>query len=59
MAIKTPDVLPGEPGWKKLQEKSKFWLYLLVVTIITVPLESLLLKVGIILQSIFQKNFMN
>ena len=31
---------------KKASEKIKFWLYLLVVTIITVPIESLLLKYG-------------
>ena len=31
---------------KKASEKVKFWLYLLVVTIITVPIESLLLKYG-------------
>jgi hypothetical protein len=31
---------------KKLSEKIKFWLYLLIVTIITVPLEAMLLKYG-------------
>jgi hypothetical protein len=34
-------------GFKKMPEKNKFWLYLLVATIITVPAESLILKLGI------------
>ena len=33
--------------FKKMHEKGKFWLYLLVATIITVPAESLILKLGI------------
>ena len=33
--------------FKRFDEKRKFWLYLLFVTIITVPIEALLLKVGI------------
>lgn len=33
--------------WGKLKEKAKFWMYLLVVTIITVPIESVLLKNGL------------
>ena len=33
--------------WGKFKEKAKFWLYLLVVTIITVPIESGLLKIGV------------
>ncbi len=33
--------------FKKLDEKRKFWLYLLFVTIITVPVEAILLNVGI------------
>ena len=32
---------------KKMEEKKKFWLYLLVATIITVPAESLIIKMGI------------
>ena len=31
----------------KLKEKTKFWMYLLFVTIITVPIESILLKTGL------------
>ena len=34
-------------GFKKMAEKGKFWLYLIVATIITIPAESLLLKLGI------------
>lgn len=34
-------------GFKKMAERGKFWLYLIVATIITVPAESLLLKLGI------------
>jgi len=34
-------------GFKRMPEKSKFWLYLLVATIITVPAESLIIKLGI------------
>ena len=34
-------------GFKKMLEKGKFWLYLLVATILTVPAESLILKLGI------------
>jgi len=33
--------------FKKMTEKGKFWLYLIVATIITIPAESLLLKLGI------------
>ena len=36
-----------DKGFKKMHEKNKFWLYLLVATIITVPAESLILKLGI------------
>lgn len=36
-----------DKGFKKMPEKNKFWLYLLVATIITVPAESLILKLGI------------
>jgi hypothetical protein len=33
--------------WGKYKENAKFWLYLLVVTIITVPIESILLRSGL------------
>ncbi len=33
--------------FKKYSEIKRFWLYLLAVTIITVPIEALLLNVGI------------
>ncbi|MDO8460675.1 MAG: hypothetical protein Q7S74_06200 [Nanoarchaeota archaeon] len=33
--------------WPKRSEKVKFWLYLIIVTIITVPIESVLLSTGL------------
>jgi len=36
-----------DSGFKKMTERGKFWLYLIVATIITIPAESLLLKLGI------------
>ena len=36
-----------DSGFKKMSEKGKFWLYLVFATIITVPAESLILKLGI------------
>jgi hypothetical protein len=39
--------------FRKTSEKVKFWLYLLVVTLITVPLESLILNMGIRTYALF------
>lgn len=36
-----------DSGFKKISEKGKFWLYLIVATILTVPAEILILKLGI------------
>ena len=40
-------ILVVDHFYKKYSEKTKFWLYLLFVTIITLPIEIILLKVGI------------
>lgn len=36
-----------DSAFKKISEKGKFWLYLIVVTILTIPAEILILKLGI------------
>ena len=40
-------VLLVDKAWSKLSEKTKFWLYLVVATVITVPIESMLLDTGL------------
>lgn len=34
-------------GFKKVAEKGKFWLYVIIATILTVPAESIIIKLGI------------